>query len=84
MGSVDQPIQPLSIALAAEATFVARTVDIDIEHLQQTLERRRPPRGSAFVEIHQNCNIFNDGACATSPTARSARTGCSTSSTASR
>jgi 2-oxoglutarate ferredoxin oxidoreductase subunit beta len=61
-GTVDFPIQPLSIALAAEASFVARSVDTHTEHLQQTLERAGRHRGSAFVEVLQNCNIFNDGA----------------------
>ena len=53
---------PLSIALAAEATFVARSVDTHTEHLQETLERAGRHHGSAFVEVLQNCNIFNDGA----------------------
>ena len=61
-GTVDTPIIPLSIALAAEATFVARSVDTHTEHLQQTLERAGRHKGSAFVEVFQNCNIFNDGA----------------------
>jgi 2-oxoglutarate ferredoxin oxidoreductase subunit beta len=61
-GTVDFPIQPLSIALAAEASFVARSVDTHTEHLQQTLERAGRHHGSAFVEVLQNCNIFNDGA----------------------
>jgi 2-oxoglutarate ferredoxin oxidoreductase subunit beta len=62
MGSVDTPIMPLTIALAAEASFVARSVDTHTEHLQGTLERSGRHRGSAFVEVLQNCNIFNDGA----------------------
>ena len=53
---------PLSVALAAEATFVARSVDTHTEHLQDTLERAGCHHGSAFVEVLQNCNIFNDGA----------------------
>ncbi|HET7676292.1 MAG TPA: 2-oxoacid:ferredoxin oxidoreductase subunit beta [Candidatus Limnocylindrales bacterium] len=61
-GTVDQPVMPLSIALAAEATFVARSVDTHTEHLQRTLERAGRHTGSAFVEVLQNCNIFNDGA----------------------
>jgi 2-oxoglutarate ferredoxin oxidoreductase subunit beta len=61
-GTVDRPISPLSIALAAEATFVARSVDTYTEHLQQTIERAGWHHGSAFVEVLQNCNIFNDGA----------------------
>jgi 2-oxoglutarate ferredoxin oxidoreductase subunit beta len=61
-GTIDYPIQPLSIALAAEASFVARSVDTHTEHLQQTLNRAGFHHGSAFVEVLQNCNIFNDGA----------------------
>ena len=61
-GTIDFPIQPLSIALAAEASFVARSVDTHTEHLQETLERAGHHHGSAFVEVLQNCNIFNDGA----------------------
>ena len=62
MGSVDRPIMPLTIALAAEATFVARTVDTHTEHLQGDARGGRPPPRRAFVEVLQNCNIFNDGA----------------------
>ena len=62
MGSVDTPIMPLTIALAAEASFVARSVDTHTEHLQGTLERAGRHKGSSFVEVLQNCNIFNDGA----------------------
>jgi 2-oxoglutarate ferredoxin oxidoreductase subunit beta len=62
VGTVDYPIQPLSVALAAEASFVARSVDTHTEHLQETLERAGRHHGSAFVEVLQNCNIFNDGA----------------------
>ncbi|MFL5668642.1 MAG: 2-oxoacid:ferredoxin oxidoreductase subunit beta [Chloroflexota bacterium] len=61
-GTVDTPIVPLTIALAAEASFVARSVDTHTEHLQNTLERAGHHRGSSFVEVLQNCNIFNDGA----------------------
>ncbi len=61
-GTVDFPISPLAIALAAEATFIARSVDTHTEHLQQTLEGAGRHRGAAFVEVLQNCNIFNDGA----------------------
>jgi 2-oxoglutarate/2-oxoacid ferredoxin oxidoreductase subunit beta len=61
-GTVDYPVQPLSVALAAEASFVARSVDTQTDHLQATLERAGHHRGSAFVEVLQNCNIFNDGA----------------------
>ena len=62
LGTVDYPIQPLSVALAAEASFVARSVDTHTEHLQETLERAGRHHGSTFVEVLQNCNIFNDGA----------------------
>jgi 2-oxoglutarate/2-oxoacid ferredoxin oxidoreductase subunit beta len=61
-GTVDNPIQPLTVALAAEASFVARSVDTHTEHLQQTLQRAGNHHGSTFVEVLQNCNIFNDGA----------------------
>jgi 2-oxoglutarate ferredoxin oxidoreductase subunit beta len=53
---------PLTVALAAEASFVARSVDTHTEHLQGTLERSGRHKGSSFVEVLQNCNIFNDGA----------------------
>jgi 2-oxoglutarate/2-oxoacid ferredoxin oxidoreductase subunit beta len=62
MGSVDRPVMPLTLALAAEATFVARTVDTTTEHMQTTLEAAGRHRGASFVEVLQNCNIFNDGA----------------------
>jgi 2-oxoglutarate/2-oxoacid ferredoxin oxidoreductase subunit beta len=61
-GTVDQPVVPLSVALTAEATFVARSVDTHTEHLQETLDAAGWHHGSAFVEVLQNCNIFNDGA----------------------
>jgi len=61
-GSVERPFNPLALALAAEATFVARSVDVYKDHLQGVLTRAAQHRGSAFVEIYQNCNIFNDGA----------------------
>lgn len=62
MGSLDFPLNPLSIALAAEATFVARSIDMHPKHLIQTISRAQDHEGAAFVEIYQNCNIFNDGA----------------------
>jgi len=62
MGSPDTPIRPISLAIAAEATFVARTIDMDVKHLEYVLERAARHVGTAFVEIYQNCNIFNDGA----------------------
>jgi len=61
-GTVDQPVVPLSVALTAEATFVARTVDTYTEHIQETLDAAGRHKGSVFVEVLQNCNIFNDGA----------------------
>jgi 2-oxoglutarate ferredoxin oxidoreductase subunit beta len=61
-GSVEQPFNPLSVALGAEATFVARTVDVYTQHVIATLEAAAHHDGAAFVEIYQNCNIFNDGA----------------------
>jgi 2-oxoglutarate ferredoxin oxidoreductase subunit beta len=62
MGAPDYPIRPLSIAIASEATFVARSIDMDVKHLEYVLERAAKHVGTAFVEIYQNCNIFNDGA----------------------
>jgi 2-oxoglutarate ferredoxin oxidoreductase subunit beta len=61
-GSADSPFNPLSLALGAEASFVARTIDSDAKHLQSVLRAAAQHEGSAFVEIYQNCNIFNDGA----------------------
>ncbi len=61
-GSLEQPFNPVSLALAAEATFVARTIDVDRKHLPEVLRRAAAHRGASFVEIYQNCNIFNDGA----------------------
>jgi len=61
-GTVDTPLMPLSLALTAEASFVARSVDTFSEHLQETLFAAGTHHGSAFVEVLQNCNIFNDGA----------------------
>ncbi len=62
MGSLDNPFNPLSLALGAEATFVARTVDSDRKHLTEVLRAAAEHRGASFVEIYQNCPIFNDGA----------------------
>ena len=62
MGSVDHPFNPVSLALGAEATFVARTVDSDRRHLTSVLAAAAAHRGTALVEIYQNCPIFNDGA----------------------
>ena len=62
MGSVDNPFNPVSLALGAEATFVARTIDSDRKHLTEVLRAAAEHRGTALVEIYQNCPIFNDGA----------------------
>ncbi len=62
LGSIDYPISPLTVAIAAEASLVARSVDTHTEHLQQTLDAAGFHKGSVFVEVLQNCNIFNDGA----------------------
>jgi 2-oxoglutarate/2-oxoacid ferredoxin oxidoreductase subunit beta len=61
-GSVDYPFNPLALAIGAGATFVARSVDIFQPHLREVLRRAAAHRGTAFVEIYQNCNIFNDHA----------------------
>ncbi len=61
-GSVDHPFNPVSLAIGAEATFVARSLDVDKAHLTAVLRRAYEHRGTAFVEIYQNCNIFNDNA----------------------
>ena len=61
-GSLDTPFSPISLALGAEASFVARTVDSDRKHLTETLRAAAKHKGSALIEIYQNCPIFNDGA----------------------
>jgi 2-oxoglutarate ferredoxin oxidoreductase subunit beta len=61
-GSVDHPFNPVSLAIGAEATFVARSLDVDKPHLTEVLRRAYQHRGTAFIEIYQNCNIFNDDA----------------------
>ena len=61
-GSVDHPFNPIAVALGAEATFVARTLDNDRQHLSDVLRQAVAHQGTAFVEIYQNCNVFNDGA----------------------
>jgi 2-oxoglutarate ferredoxin oxidoreductase subunit beta len=61
-GSQDHPFNPVALALGAEATFVARTVDTDKKHVAETLQAVAAHEGAAFVEIYQNCNVFNDGA----------------------
>ena len=61
-GSLDHPFNPIALALGAEATFAARTVDTDREHQAEVLRAATEHPGSAFIEIYQNCNVFNDGA----------------------
>ncbi len=61
-GSLDYPFNPLSVALGAEASFVARTHDMDRKHMMETFRRMHHHSGAAFVEVFQNCNVFNDGA----------------------
>src|SRR3546814_2429927 len=61
-GSLEHPFNPISVAIGSEATFVARSMDVERKHLPDILKRAAAHRGSAFVEIYQNCNIFNDGA----------------------
>ncbi len=62
LGSLDRPFNPVSLALGAEATFVARTLDMDRPHTAEVLRAANEHRGAAFVEIYQNCNVFNDKA----------------------
>jgi 2-oxoglutarate ferredoxin oxidoreductase subunit beta len=61
-GSLDHPYNPISLALGAEASFVARTHDMDRKHMMETFRAAYQHRGAAFVEVYQNCNVFNDGA----------------------
>src|SRR5260370_40339304 len=60
-GSVETPFRPLSLALGAEATFVARTIDVDVTHLTDTLKRAAAHKGTSCVEIYQYCKIFKAG-----------------------
>ncbi|MFC1550331.1 2-oxoacid:ferredoxin oxidoreductase subunit beta [Candidatus Neomarinimicrobiota bacterium] len=62
MGSLDRPFNPPALALGADATFVARTIDRNIHHMQDMIHRAYQHSGTSFLEIYQNCNIFNDGA----------------------
>jgi len=62
MGSIDRPLNPVSLALGAEATFVARSIDSDRKHLSEVLAAAHAHRGASFVEIYQNCVVFNDDA----------------------
>nr|MBP7930835.1 2-oxoacid:ferredoxin oxidoreductase subunit beta [Acidimicrobiia bacterium] len=61
-GSVDQPFNPVSLALGAEASFVARTHDMDRKHMMEMFRLAHEHRGASLVEVYQNCNVFNDGA----------------------
>ena len=61
-GSIDHPFNPLALAMGADASFIARSMDRDPKHLQAMLTRSHQHHGSSFLEIYQNCNIFNDGA----------------------
>jgi 2-oxoglutarate ferredoxin oxidoreductase subunit beta len=61
-GSLDYPFNPAALALGASATFVARTLDRDPKHMQMVLKRAAEHKGTSFVELYQNCNVFNDGA----------------------
>src|SRR2546427_2399053 len=61
-GSIDTPFNPISLALGSEASFVARTHDMDRKHMMEVFRRAHDHKGAAFVEIYQNCNVFNDGA----------------------
>jgi 2-oxoglutarate/2-oxoacid ferredoxin oxidoreductase subunit beta len=62
LGSIDRPFNPVSVAVGAEATFVARTIDTEVSHLQSVVKAAAEHKGTAFVEIFQNCNVFNDEA----------------------
>jgi predicted transcriptional regulator len=62
MGTVEQPLNPISVAIGAEATFVARTIDTNVKHMSDILTRAAQHKGTSFVEIYQNCVIYNDDA----------------------
>lgn len=62
MGSIDNPLSPICYAIGSEASFVARSVDVDIKHLTHVLERAAAHKGTAFVEVYQDCNVFNNNA----------------------
>ena len=62
LGTIDYPINPLSLAIASESTFVARSIDIDVKHLGSVVEAAAKHKGISFIEVYQNCNIFNDHA----------------------
>ena len=62
VGSADHPLNPLLLALGADATFIARTIDVEAKHQQEIIKRAAEHKGAVFVEILQNCNVYNDGA----------------------
>jgi 2-oxoglutarate ferredoxin oxidoreductase subunit beta len=62
LGSLDEPFNPAALALGSGATFVARGIDRDRQHLQYLFERAAAHNGFSFIEVYTNCNIFNDGA----------------------
>jgi 2-oxoglutarate/2-oxoacid ferredoxin oxidoreductase subunit beta len=62
LGALDHPLNPIKLALGAEATFIARSIDVHVKHLTDTLYRAANHQGTALVEVYQNCNVFNDGA----------------------
>tara|TARA_B100000676_G_C17831389_1_gene708032 strand:- start:182 stop:913 length:732 start_codon:yes stop_codon:yes gene_type:complete len=62
MGSLDYPFKPTQLALGAQGSFVAKTIDKELKHLQSMIRRAHDHNGTSFIEIYQNCNIFNDGA----------------------
>jgi 2-oxoglutarate ferredoxin oxidoreductase subunit beta len=62
MGVIDHPFNPVSLALGSNGTFVARTIDRDAKHMQEMILRQSQHKGTSFLEVYQNCNIFNDGA----------------------
>jgi len=62
MGTIDQPLDPIALALSAKASFVARCLDVDVKRMQHVLKAAAEHKGTSFVEIYQNCNVYNDGA----------------------
>ncbi|MGI9458343.1 MAG: 2-oxoacid:ferredoxin oxidoreductase subunit beta [Aeoliella sp.] len=62
MGAIDNPLNPLSIVIGAEGTFVARTIDTNLKHMGEVLQRAAAHSGTSFIEVYQNCNVFNDHA----------------------
>ncbi len=74
MGSIDNPFTRSAIAIGAEATFVARSIDVEAKHLHDLLRRAHEHKGTAFIEVYQNCNVFNDDACGSTEKATKADT----------